>query len=96
MNYSAMGHQAICQPNVEPTTGPIIVFGQNEVSSPTSIFGGGGLWPVLSFASAAASTYHGYKRNDSVGWAVWWGLMGGLFPVITPVIAIAQGFGKHE
>lgn len=49
---------------------------------------------ALDVASMAASTYHGYKRNNSVGWAIWWGLMGSLFPVITPVIAVAQGFGK--
>jgi hypothetical protein len=48
---------------------------------------------VLVTASVAASAYHGYKRNQSIGWAVWWALMGGLFPVITPAIAVAQGFG---
>lgn len=51
---------------------------------------------VVSTASMAASAYHGYKRNKSVGWALWWGLMGGMFPVITPTIAVAQGFGKPE
>jgi hypothetical protein len=51
---------------------------------------------ILSTASAAASAYHGYKRNDSVGWAVVWFLMGGLFPVITPAVALAQGFGKPK
>lgn len=49
---------------------------------------------VLDLASMVASTYHGYKRNNSVGWAIWWGFMGSIFPVITPVIAIAQGFAK--
>jgi hypothetical protein len=51
---------------------------------------------VLATASMAVSAYHGYKRNDSVGWALWWGLMGSMFPVITPVIAVAQGFGEPE
>lgn len=51
---------------------------------------------ALSLASAGASAYHGYKRNDSVGWAVAWGLLGGIFPVITPAIALAQGFGKRK
>lgn len=51
---------------------------------------------LLSTASAAASAFHGYKRNRSVGWAVWWGLMGGMFPVITPTIAVAQGYAKPE
>ena len=54
------------------------------------------IWGVLSTASFAASVYHGYKRNDSIGWAIWWGLMGGLFPVITPTIALAQGFAKPK
>lgn len=54
------------------------------------------IWGVLSTASFAASVYHGYKRNDSVGWAIWWGFMGALFPVITPTIAVAQGFGQPK
>lgn len=53
------------------------------------------IWGVLSTASAAASAYHGYKRNNSVGWAIWWGLMGGMFPVITPAIGLAQGWSKR-
>ena len=50
---------------------------------------------TLQVASIGASAYHGYKRNNSVGWAVWWGLMGGLFPIITPAVGVAQGFGKR-
>jgi hypothetical protein len=52
------------------------------------------VWMVIRTASMAASAYHGYRRNNSVGWALWWGFMGTLFPVITPVIAVAEGFGK--
>ena len=51
------------------------------------------VWALLATASMAASAYHGYRRNESIGWALWWGLMGAMFPVITPVIALAQGFG---
>lgn len=54
------------------------------------------IWRLLSIASTAACAYHGYKRNDSVGWAVGWALLGGMFPVITPAIAVAQGFGKKK
>lgn len=54
------------------------------------------VWSAVSTASMAASAYHGYKRNDSVGWAIWWGLMGAMFPVITPAIGVAQGFGKRK
>ena len=50
---------------------------------------------VLVAASIGVSAYHGYKRNKSTGWGVWWGFMGLLFPVITPVVAIAQGYGKR-
>jgi hypothetical protein len=51
---------------------------------------------VLAISSAAVSAYHGYKRNDSLGWAVWWFFMGSVFPVFTPVIALAQGYGKPK
>lgn len=50
---------------------------------------------TVSTASMAVSAYHGYKRNNSIGWAICWGFCGGLFPIITPVIAYAQGFGKE-
>jgi len=57
------------------------------------------IWGVLSTASFAASVYHGVKRNHgSIGWGLWWGLMGALFPVVTPVIAFAMppGFAKPK
>jgi len=53
-------------------------------------------WGIVSTASMAASAYHGYKRNQSIGWAVAWGLLGGMFPVLVPVIAVAQGYGKPK
>ena len=62
-----------------------------KVSAPVAIF-----WGIASTVSMAASAYHGYKRNDSIGWALWWGAMGALFPIITPTIALAQGFGKPK
>ncbi len=52
------------------------------------------VWAGISTISMAASAYHGYKRNNSVGWAIWWGLMGSIFPVITPVIAYAEGYAE--
>lgn len=54
------------------------------------------LYGTLVVASTGASAYHGYKRNNSVGWAIVWGLLGGLFPVITPAVAIWQGFGEPK
>lgn len=50
---------------------------------------------VLVGVSAIASAYHGYKRNNSVGWGIWWGVMGALFPIITPGVALIEGFGKR-
>lgn len=55
------------------------------------------VWSVLSAVSSGLSGYHGYKRNGgSVGWGVAWFLLGGLFPIITPTVAFAQGFGKRS
>lgn len=53
-------------------------------------------WGVLATASMAASAYHGYKRNKSVGWAVWWGAMGFIAPILAPVVAVAQGYAKPK
>jgi hypothetical protein len=54
------------------------------------------LWRAASLVSSVLGAYHGYKRNKSVGWAIWWAVMGGIAPVITPTIAVAQGFGKPK
>lgn len=54
------------------------------------------LWSWLSLASSGASAYHGYKRNQSIGWAVAWGLLGAAFPIIVPAVGLAQGFGKKK
>lgn len=54
------------------------------------------IWGIASTLSMAASAYHGYKRNQSVGWAIWWAIMGTVFPVLTPAIAVAQGFGRRR
>jgi len=49
---------------------------------------------LLMVLSVGLSAYHGYRRNRSIGWAAWWAFCGGLFPVVTPAIALAQGFGQ--
>ncbi len=55
----------------------------------------GALYGVLSVVSAGLGAYHGYKRhNGSVGWAIGWAALGTFAPVITPAVALAQGFGK--
>lgn len=46
-------------------------------------------------ASIVVSAVHGYKRhNGSVGAAVGWGVLGGIAPVVTPVVALAEGYGE--
>lgn len=54
--------------------------------------------PVMLTASilgTGAGAYHGFKRNrGSVGWAIVWGLLGGMFPIITVPVAFAQGYAK--
>lgn len=51
----------------------------------------------LALVSAGASAYHGYKRNGgSIGWGLGWGALGLLFPILTPSVALAQGYGKRQ
>jgi hypothetical protein len=69
--------------------GPRTLTGPELVSPVT----GNTIWGLLAVASAAASGYHGIKRNNgSVGWGIVWFFLGGLMPVLVPVIATAQGF----
>ncbi len=52
---------------------------------------------VLGITGGALGTYHGYKRNrGSIGWAIGWGVLGYIFPIITTVVALAQGYGKPK
>lgn len=53
-------------------------------------------YTALSVAGTAIGAYHGYKRNDSVGWAVGWALLGATFPFITIPVAFAQGIGEAK
>ena len=77
----------IAQP---PFTAPLARTGQSSpLADPT-------FWQIAVPLSAGLSAYHGYKRNyDSLGWGVAWALLGGTFPIITPAIALAQGFGER-
>lgn len=54
------------------------------------------VWRVLAVASSGVCAYHGYRRNESVGWALAWGLFGAAMPVMAPSIAFAQGYGKPK
>lgn len=52
-------------------------------------------WSALALAASGFCAYHGAKRhNGSWGWGFGWGVGGAMFPVITPVIAVAQGYAK--
>jgi uncharacterized membrane protein HdeD (DUF308 family) len=51
---------------------------------------------ALAVTGTAVGAYHGYKRNDSVGWAIVWGLLGGLAPIIVIPVAFAQGITRHR
>lgn len=49
---------------------------------------------VAGTASVFALAYHGYKRNQSIGWALVWGIIGGAFWPLGLPIAVAQGYAK--
>lgn len=75
--------------------------GNNRIAA-GGAYAGNGKWRplppwmwVLSAGSSAASAWHGYRRNQSIGWAIWWAVMGGMFPLVTPAIGAAQGWGKR-
>lgn len=56
---------------------------------------GGTILGLTALASSGLGFYHGYRRNgDSFGWGLFWAFMGGIFPVIVPAYAFAQGFGQ--
>jgi hypothetical protein len=46
--------------------------------------------------SGLVSLYHGYRRHNSLAWGLGWYAMGVIFPIITPVVAVAQGYGKRK
>lgn len=49
---------------------------------------------MLTTVAVGALAYHGYKRNQSIGGAVLWALVGVMAPVIGGAVALAQGYGK--
>jgi hypothetical protein len=51
---------------------------------------------ALSVAGAGLGAYHGYKRDNSIGWAIGWAILGATFPIVTIPVAIAQGFGQPK
>jgi hypothetical protein len=49
-------------------------------------------------AGAGALAYHGYKRHNSTGAAIGWGILGAIFPlnIVAGGIAVGQGFSKRK
>jgi hypothetical protein len=90
----ATGQPSILRYGIDPYRGIMGDSGDGLGQAPAPLQKAVSLWSILGPISAAVSAYHGYKRHrGSVGWAVAWAFMGGLFPVITPAIAVAQGLG---
>jgi hypothetical protein len=55
------------------------------------------MYKILSVAGIGLGAYHGYRRhNESIGWALGWAALGGIFPVVTIPLSLAQGFGKPK
>lgn len=81
---AGLGQQTTTVPATTTSTGTSI-----SISQPirTAMY-------VAGTASVFALAYHGYKRNNSVGWALVWGILGGAFWPLGVPIAVAQGFGK--
>jgi len=51
---------------------------------------------IQSMAGMAIGAYHGYRRTSSIGWTVVWAAAGSFSPIITAVVAFAQGFGQPK
>ena len=79
---------------------PVSVVPTNYVPTaspkPAAGFDVSSAYRVAAWAGVGAGAYHGYKRNNSVGWAIGWALLGGVFPIITIPLSLAQGFGKSK
>lgn len=67
-----------------------------QLAPPESSSSSFGFMDVLRMAVVGAAAYHGYKRNQSVGWAVAWGLASQLNAPITIGVALAQGFSQRK
>jgi len=51
---------------------------------------------AAGMVGAVAGAYHGYKRNNSIAWALVWSVLGGSMPFFTIPVSVAQGFGKRK
>jgi hypothetical protein len=53
-----------------------------------------GIAAAVTVLGVVGAAYHGYRRNDSMGWAAAWATWGLFFPVPTLAYAAGQGFAK--
>jgi hypothetical protein len=74
----------------EPVLAPV----ETTYQSPVARVLASPIYRLVSLASTAGLAFHGYRRNESVGWAIGWALLGGIAPIIAWPVALAQGFGK--
>lgn len=72
------------------------VLDVNAALNPASTWSSSKTWGVISIFSGAASAFHGYRRNQSIGWGLAWFVAGSIFPIVIPTIAIAQGYGVRK
>lgn len=74
---------------VEPAgSTPLPVVAADDHSEALRLLSKAGGW-----AGSILGAYHGYKRNNSIGWAIGWSLLGGAcWPLALPIM-FAQGFG---
>lgn len=77
-------------------TRPLAGLGQDQMQADGSYRPSRYWWiySLVGITCGLLGAYHGFKRNDSVGWAFAWYLFGAWFPAIALPVAIAQGFGK--
>ena len=95
MTLEDLGMRAMCGADPSPATAPVPVPPPPPISEGAETVKAIGrqVYAAAAIASSGASFYHGLKRNDSIGWGLWWGFMGSAFPVITPLYALYEGFG---
>lgn len=83
--YESMGDDSVPAPAPAPATTPPDFNLRDTLNGPT-----------FSTGAAIALTYHGYRRTNSLLWALFYGAMGKWFPIEAVPISIAQGFGQKK
>lgn len=90
---SALGQYVSYHPNLGAADAESAAAAPAETTEPTKF---SALAAVAGPVFAGLGIYHGYKRNNSVGWALGWGLLTATLPIIMIPLALSQGFGKPK